>query len=90
MKDKDRITGRFTMSVLDDGQHVNMLMEPDPESLEAFERWLKFAYCNDLVWRVHAMHGDGATAWMSTVKMEIYRKLFRHIGGDQYMVPGAD
>jgi hypothetical protein len=84
------VSGHFTMEVLGDGQHVNMKLEPDIGDRAAFENWLTFAYCNDLVWRVHAMQSGGFLCWMSTIRMSLYRHLFRHIHGDQFMVPGAD
>jgi hypothetical protein len=82
------VEGTFKLSILSDGKHVNMRLtfsEPQPEELK---QWLKFTYCNDLVWRHHA--GGGSNHWFSTVTMDLYRKLFRHVQGEQYLVPGAD
>ena len=81
------VSGTFTMDILPDGNHVNMKMEFPAGEREKITQWLKFAYCNDLVWRVHAMQGDGSLIWMSTVTHEMYRHLFRHISGDQYLIP---
>ena len=79
------VSGRFDGEILPDGKHVNLrLIFNDP----APQAWIDFAYCNDLVWRVHAMGGE--EIWMSTLRMELYRKLFRHVSGEQYLVPGAE
>jgi len=85
-----KLSGRFTMWILEDGQHAHIKLEPDEPGRPAFDKWLDFAYCNDLVWRVHTMRGGGFECWMSTIRMNIYRHLFRHIYRDQYLVPGAD
>ena len=78
------------MSILDDGRHAQIHFKFDPNDKERLEDWMTFAYCNDLVWRIHAMRGDYSTVWMSTVIMSLYRHLFTHITDEQYVVPGAE
>ena len=81
------VSGTFEGEILTDGRHVNLKLifngAPPPD-------WVEFVYCNDLIWRVHAMVGDGSEMWMSTVRMSLYRNLLRHVSGEQYLVPGAD
>lgn len=85
MKKEIQITGKFTFNLLSDGRHVNMMLEFDSNPPE-IQAWMDFAYCNDLVWRIHARRGDNTEVWMSMIRMELYRHLFRHIHGEQYLV----
>jgi hypothetical protein len=79
-----KVKGTFEFFLNDDGKHASLVLKFN----EPVEDWLRFAYCNDLVWRIHGM--GGGEAWMSMIDIELYKKLFHHIHGDQYLVPGAE
>lgn len=85
------VTGTFELSICDDGKHATVKFV-FPEMTSDVRAWLRFTYCNDIVWRHHAgnIGSPGGVELFSMIRMDLYQKLFRHIHGDQFIVPGSD
>ncbi len=82
-----QVHGTFTLNLLPDGRYANLELHFAEPKSERLEEWLRFTYCNDLVWRHHASLGPDQ--WFSLLRFELYRHLLQHIQGEQYLVPGA-
>ena len=54
--------------ILPDRKQVQILFHFDGDP-EPVREWLKFAYCQELKWMVHAMRGDSSDVWMSMLKV---------------------
>lgn len=80
------VKGTFEMDILPDGHHANMKMDFEQPLPEHADKWLRFAFCNDLMWTIHAMAMNGTDVWMSTITMDLYRHFLQHVSGDQYLV----
>jgi hypothetical protein len=85
------IEGKFLLSVLEDGKHANIKFSLPPDVPKEIEEWFHFIYCNDIVWRHFAgnLGCSNGVEYFATVDMDLYRKYFNHINGEQYLVPGS-
>jgi hypothetical protein len=90
-----KIKGEIELFINEDGEHANMILRFVSPISEEIRDWIEFAYCNDLVWRVHGHGGrsdniSGEEVWISTVDRALYLHLFKHIKEKQYIVPGSE
>jgi hypothetical protein len=84
------VSGTFDLLLEPDGEHAHLIFNFPPDLPEDVKTWLRFTYCNDIVWRHHQRLPICEHEWFSTVKMDLYRKYFRHVHGQQYLVPGVE
>jgi hypothetical protein len=52
-----KVKGTFEFFLNDDGKHASFIIKFDEPPSKEVENWLRSAYCNDLVWRIHGMGG---------------------------------
>lgn len=84
------IEARVLFYIGEDGEHANFRVVFDGPVPEAFTQWAKFAYCNDIVWRICSKYADGNDTFWGMVRRDLYKSMFRHIHDGQYLVPGAE
>ncbi len=85
--EKLKITGTFELRLNKDGEHATLVLRFGVMNDEIRE-WLKFTYCNDMLWRHHAgnLGAEGGTEYFSTILRSKYIHFLEHIQGNQYCI----